>query len=535
MSTASTSLEPPRILARTRTLVLLVAAAAIAAYANTLGHTLVYDDVVIRQNPLMQAPGDVLGIFAAPYYGPLRADVDLYRPFTVWTLAWNWGLNRLLGLAGDHPASFHAFNVLAHACVSALVFVWLDGRKLGRWLAAAAALLFAAHPLHTEAVANVMGRAEVLALGLGLTFAVLHDRGRHALAGVAFFLALCSKESVVGFLPLVVLLDRLRPAAERPALLRAYGPGGAALALYFALRVAALQGVEERPAILENPLMYVSLGERLLTAAAVQIEYLRLLALPVGLSSDYSYDQIPVVRSAGDPRVIAFLVLVSAAAFSAWRWRRTLPALTLAVLGYALLFAPTANFVLAIGVVMGERLAYAPSLFFCVLGALGLARLALAFGAPTGNALLAAAVLALGLLTVQQNRVWRDDLTLFQAQARSAPRSAKAHLNLGTALSQAGDDAAAIPAFEASLRIYPQNSQTWYALGISQYNLRVEPVKVITSFQNALRYGPMHHDARAKLAIVFFRCGHPEEGRKLVEELQRLAPGHPDLARLRGM
>lgn len=518
---------------------LLVAAVAIGAYVGTLGHALVYDDSVIAQNELMHHPWNLRGIFASSYYGSLRHDSELYRPLAVWSLALNFGLNRLFQLAGAHPAGFHAFNVLLHAAASVLVFAVVRSLRRASGipvLALAAALLFAAHPIHSEAVANVTNRSEMLAAILGLSFLVLHRRGRYVPAGVCAFLALCGKESAVGFLPLAWVTDRLfargvpeaGETGERPpAPWKGYVAAGAALVVFLALRSSALAGSADRPALMENPLIAAPIVTRLLTAAALQFEYLRLVLVPIGLSSDYSFDQMPLATSVADARVVAFAVVLVAAGWAAWIARKRFPEVAWSVAGYALLFATTSNALFPIGVIFGERLAYAPSIFVCVLAAFALARLAEWSRPPVALSVLAIVCATLVVLTVRRSAVWKDDMTLFRDQVATAPRSAKAHLSLGTTLALAGREAEAVPEYETSLRIYPEHSQTWYCLGNALHRLHGDPSRIVAAYESALRFGPMNHEARINLLLTLLELGRKEEAKAQFAELVRLAPGHP--------
>src|SRR5204862_5035407 len=153
-----------------------VALVALACYANSLRGALLFDDVnAIVDNRLVRAL-DLRGIFLTPsWWGePGRASyVPAYRPVTTLSFA----LNHALGGLG--PLGYHAVNVLLHAAVCVLLSVVLGEVMRRPRLAGTAALLFAAHPVHTEAVASVVGGAEGLAAlgGLGAGWLVLRARG----------------------------------------------------------------------------------------------------------------------------------------------------------------------------------------------------------------------------------------------------------------------------------------------------------------------------------------------------------------------
>jgi len=195
-------------------LALAVAALAFAVYASTLPYGLVYDDKLILTSPVTRAPlslASLRAIFTSDFYDTPKGNVEIYRPLTNATFALNWLVNRWITGDGASALGFHLVTVALHALASALELVFLERLQAPRAVALVAALVFAVHPIHSEAVANVSGRAESLAAALGLTFLIAH-RARHtAFAALACFGALWSKESAIAFVPIAVLMDALFP------------------------------------------------------------------------------------------------------------------------------------------------------------------------------------------------------------------------------------------------------------------------------------------------------------------------------------
>src|SRR5436309_13108343 len=132
-----------------RTLPLLIAAIAVCVHAGGLRNGFTFDDpYIVVENPLVSGPGGPWPIFASHYWAGHDPEGDLYRPVTVLS----YWLNHRLG--GAAPWSYHLVNCLLHGTVTALVYA-LFRRLTGTTAAAAAgALLFASHPVHTEAVAS---------------------------------------------------------------------------------------------------------------------------------------------------------------------------------------------------------------------------------------------------------------------------------------------------------------------------------------------------------------------------------------------
>src|SRR5688572_16189427 len=134
-----------------------VIAAALVVYANTLWNGFAYDDVwIIQRNDRVHQLADLGRIWLTPYWPSFGSQLGLYRPFAIFAFAIEWAIS------GGAPWFFHLVNVLLHALVSVMVFVLIE-KLFTRRAAFAGALVFAVHPLHTEAVANVVGQNELWA------------------------------------------------------------------------------------------------------------------------------------------------------------------------------------------------------------------------------------------------------------------------------------------------------------------------------------------------------------------------------------
>jgi tetratricopeptide (TPR) repeat protein len=517
-----------------------VAVLAVAVYANTLRNAFVYDDQLILHSPLLHEPWNLAAIFDNRFRPEEAGRIAVYRPLNDWSHLLNYRVSEWVTGSGDSRALFHALNVVLHASVACLALAWFVALGLTRRIACTAAIFFAVLPIHTEAVANITGRSECQAALLGLSFAILHRRGRTFAAALAYIGALLCKESAIAFLPLVVASDFLSPpreantgvACRRKALVQRYATYAAIAAAWLVLRGYGIRRADRLPTIVQNPLYFAPLGQRLLTAARVQLDYLRLQLLPIELSSDYSMNQIPLVGSVLDPRVLAFVALLAGAIVVAWRARRRTPMIALGVVGYAILFSTTSNFLVPIGTIMGERLAYAPSLCFCVLFAIALWSLERRIGARAVAALIVVLVAIYGTKTVAQNRVWRDDLTLFAEQARTAPSSAKAHAQYGNALSDVGRDRDAIAEYERSLAIHVYKPEIFVELGNALSRVRADPERCIAAYRGAIALMPGHLDARAGLASALIGARRLDEAVAEMNEIRARDPRHPSLGAL---
>jgi protein O-mannosyl-transferase len=429
---------------RERLLVGLLLAAVVLSYADTLGNQFVMDDeLYIMKNAQVTSP--TLSRLFSP--NPVSS---VYRPLAFASLALSWSLS------GNEPLAYHLVNLLLHAGVTWLLYILLQellaSWREGKTVAFAAALLFAVHPIHTEAVAWAVGRAELLAAGFLFAGWILHLRDRPIASLVCFALAMLSKESAVAFFPLVVLGDYAMGKWKPP--LR-YALAGGVMFLYLAL-VWKADGGRFGPANIavgDNPLVNLPVAWRILNALRVAWKYVALQVYPAVLSCDYSFNQIPVYR---DFQHTLPASLAAAAVIGAWGWslwkRKSGWALAAGI--YLVGFAATANILKATGAIMGERLAYLPSAGFCLLVALGWNWLERR-QRFLGWAVLATVVLALAVRTVVRNRDWRDDFTLYSSAVRAVPYDAKMHSNLATAYMIRDQLDLAAKEYQAALGIDP--------------------------------------------------------------------------------
>lgn len=437
-----------------RTRIVLLLALTGIVYANSLANGFVLDDMYyILKNHRVTS-------WSLPALFQLTNN-NVFRPVTMASFALNWAIS------GAHPFLYHLFNLLLHASVVILLFLvlqkLLESIPHGPTIAFAAALLFAVHPLHTEAVSSIVGRSELLAAFFVLSAWLLHLNDQLIPALLCFLLALLSKESAVAFLPLVVAGDFVR-AKWRPVWRYVAVAGVAVIYLGVFWRIEGGRFGEVSISFLDNPLASLPVPLRILNALRIAWKYIGLLVYPAKLSYDYSYNAI-VLYSSWKHAALALAGAVTILAVWLWTlWtRRTGWFLAGAIfLGS---FAITANILIPTGTIMAERLTYLPSAGFCLL--LALVWMQVAIRKPVaGWALLVLVVTALGARTVIRNRDWNDDWTLFSTGVETAPGSARAHRNLADEYANRGQMDAAFNEFETALRIYPGYTEAMENYGL---------------------------------------------------------------------
>lgn len=490
-------------------------------YWGSIANGFTFDDPhIVVENPLVAGDGGPARIFLTHYWGGQAEAGTLYRPLTVLTYWVNYRL------AGAVPWSYHLVNVALHGLVTA-VFYLLSRRLAGPAAAAAAALLFAAHPIHTEAVASIVGRAELLAALFVL--AAWMWRERPWLASALFACGMLSKENAVVLPGLLLVEDltigRARGPSEAPA--RRYGPFVAALAGYGAVRLTVVGPSLGSP---EDPFAATAALPRILTAVDVIGRYLRLMAFPTELSADYSYNQIPLVTSLADARFLTGAAVVLACLAAALLTRRRSPAVAAGLLSFLVAVAPVSNVFFGIGVMMAERLTYLPSSGLCLAAGAALAsavsltragRLRLA--AVTGLAAMApAAVMA--VQTWQRCEDWFDNRTLFEATVRTSPDSALAQVNLGAVYQSLGRLAEAEDRFRRAAAIAPDRPGPHFnrATVLRAMGRRVE---AIAAYREAARLDPANATVLADLGTALLAEGMAREAIVYLERSVLIRPG----------
>jgi hypothetical protein len=487
--------------------VVILALIAILVNGSALTTGFTFDDGPdVQNNPAVKSGADVVGIFASPL-----PPGDLYRPLTVLTFALNERV------APGNALTYHGVNVSLHAAVTILVFFVAIRLFACRRLALIAAALFAVHPVHTEAVTSLVGRAELLAALFG-TAAMLSMTGADTtdnrtakttlrLLSVLFFcLALLSKESALVFVPLIALFRiacRREPFAA--GLAREWRsldwvPYGLCVSAYLLLRFGVVGSFMVNTVMpVDNVLAFVPWSVRVRSALGVLWDYFGLLNVPMVLSADYSYAQVPIVATWTDPRFLAGMGVVVAAGCVLVRDRR--PAVTFAVALPFVALSLTSNVLFPIGTIKAERLLYFPSVGWTLLAAYGLDRLMrMPRYRPVAVALLVVLTAAFAVRTWTRNRDWTNSASLYRSIVRSAPNSAKAHYNLGVAFQLEGNDAAAIAQFRRALEIYPWEGEARSALNIGAiFDKRGRTDEAIEWYRKALDIEPGFGKAHTNL------------------------------------
>jgi protein O-mannosyl-transferase len=436
------------------------AAALVAAlcYLPSLGNRFTLDDgPIVERNPTAHSVRAAVMAFDQPYWPPEYGG-GLYRPLVVLSFGVDWQLS------GGRAWWFHAVNVAWHAAATALL-VPIIAAYTGPAAALAGGVVFAVHPVHVEAVANVVGRAELMAAAflfgaLLLARAVRRRRAAGRATGAlevallaATGLALLSKEHAVVAVALIALDDLGTRGTIGPRLpWRTYAGVALLTVLWFLGRRAVEAGLSFEA--VAPTFFLLGPGGRVSTMLPVVFVLLRLLVAPFDLSPDYQPQVVPRLEHLTVIGVAGAMVLAATAALALALWRRQRAA-AVGLLFIGIAWLPTANLAFPSGVVIAERTLYLVSAGVALLAALGAAAVARRWSvrhAIAGTLVVAA---AFGAQSVAATGLWRSDRDLVFGELETHPESYRLHQTAARLLASGGYVQKALSEYGLAVELYP--------------------------------------------------------------------------------
>ena len=564
----------------------IILAVSFAVYFNALPNDFVYDDMTqVLENPWIKDVRYLPDIFLKSVWSFTgEVSSNYYRPLMHVVSMINY---HIFGLK---PWGFHLVNVLFHVGNSALVFL-LASRLLGGHAASeqackrtslqagkpasalasllsapfAAAILFATHPIHTEAVTWIAGFPDVSFTFFFLLSFYFYVRSTaekqvhawlYSLSVVSFFLAALCKEPALTLPVILMAYDlslrksfRGREIPLTPSLSEGeqdappgkVGPGGylkiylpyfIVAGIYLALRYHALGGVA--PAVKRHA--YLSAWQYLINVFPLFMQYIEKLLLPVNLNAFYVFH--PVLSLFEVRGIIALIVtaVFVLSVFIALKKYRTV------LLGLLIIAVPLLPVLYIPGVgdnTFTDRYLYLPSFGFVLLVSLALIRLK---AIPKGAALAAFLLVVITALysagTIARNYLWKDNYVLFPDTVKKSPDGSIAHNMLGMALAKAGRVNEAIEEFRVSVELDPDHATANSNLGFA-YMESGQIDKAVKHLETAVRREPGNVLYRNNLAYARSLLGSAaataDQLDKAVEHYRTLVTSQPDNAMYRNL
>ncbi|KPK42675.1 MAG: hypothetical protein AMJ78_01670 [Omnitrophica WOR_2 bacterium SM23_29] len=508
--------------------IFLIIAAGVLVYANSLNNPLIWDDGgLIVDNLQIRHIGNIPRLFLQNVYSQDMVG-RFYRPILMTTFALNYKLG------GLNPYGYHLINLLLHLANAVLVYclvVLICGNQ--GLLPFLTALLFAVHPIHTEAVTYISGRADPLAAFFGLTSLIFfiryfnsktHSKRFYYLGSfLSFILALLSKEASVIF-PFSFILYEVCFSKTRfkPKSLYKYIPFFAALLSYGLVRSVILSNVKEAYLVTK----FIPLTNRLFTIPLVILTYLRLLVSPFGLHMEHMEYMANPPGSLFEIRVLVPLVFLIVIGFLIWRSRKRFMLITFGSLWFFLNLLPVLNLV-PINAFIAEHWLYIPSIgFFLVFSAVLTKFVGFKSVRPYIIIFLFGVFVLSGYLTFKQNYIWKDHLTFYKYMLKYVPQSSRLHTNLGNTYLTLEMYEEAACEYKEALRLNPTGVHAVYGyinLGVLNEKLGDED-EAIRMYEKVMELDPTFALAFIYIGKIHYRNNKYLDSIKFYRRAVELVP-----------
>jgi tetratricopeptide (TPR) repeat protein len=504
---------------------------SLAVYSNSLFNGFVYDDnSQVLENPWIKDIKNIPEIFTASVSGFKEKPVvsNYYRPIMHIIYMFNY---HIFGLK---PWGFHLMNILVHAGISVLVFLIIKLLLRGpsqsprsSLPAFIAALLFATHPIHTEAVAWVAAVPELsftffflLAFYLYMKSKEGFNRG-YLLSVVSFALAALSKEPALTLPIILIAYDYAYKKDENSFHdhIKRYIPYIIVSAYYLLLRSYALGGFAPK-----EPHIKLTGYEYFINVFPLFSQYLEKLLLPLNLNA---FHVLHPIKSIFEIRgVVAIAITAAFVVLSALALRKN----KTVFLSFLLIVVPLLPvlYMPALGEnVFTERYLYLPSFGFVMLIALVISwirankpKLSLGLNIIT--------ILTIGLYsfgTISRNAVWKDDYTLFIDTVKKSPDAPLVRYNLGHAYAAQGKTDEAIKEYQIAIKIRPDYVNAHNNLGVA-YAAQGRTNEAIQEYKTALKLKPDDADVHNNLGVVYTAQGRSDEAMNEYQTAIKFNPGY---------
>lgn len=527
-----------------RNLCILLALVCFGIYFNTLWNGYVLDDVmVLKENTMvLKGFGGIGELMTTPHMrGYLIIPNDMYRPLSLVMFAIE------VGIFGLNPMVGHFFNIVWFAGCVIMLFIFLDkffdGKKIA--IAFIAAFVFAVHPIHTEVVANIKSRDELMcfffafwSLNLFMNY-MKQGKALHLILGIiAFFLSFLSKETVIAFIGIIpVLFFFYANENKKRAVIISAGAVAVTLA-FIGIRLVILNEYNaNQPApveFIDNALSGApSALSRVATEVVILGKYLWLMFIPYPLLANYSFNAIPYADLSSIKFWVALLAHLGLVYVAVTRFlKNKKDPWSFAILFYLATLFLFSNIPFLMGATMAERFAFFCSMGYCLAAGLGVEQWLLKSEAGDINILKSKKVLVIlvpllllfGGMTLARNADWRNGYMLFSADVKKSPNDSRLYHYLATVMAESmyereqdtvkrkAMDAESIENLKKALIIYPDFADAHIELGRVYDREKMHDSALVHDLR-AIELNPNNATARNNLGNVYLAKAKWEEAK----------------------
>ncbi len=471
-------------------------------FGNGIKGDFVYDDTwVIGRNPTVSDFGQVAHQFARPYHYH-QPESGLYRPLTIASYSFNF-------LFGKSPAGFHVFNILLHALNSFLVFVLLYELFKSKKLAWTASLLFLVLPIHVEAVTFISGRSDLLAFALSVFCLLFYSKKRYLASAVFFMFALFAKESAIALIPVIAVwmlwFEKLPVLSSLKRSLY-YVPFGVVYLIFRAIALGEYFLANDATSIY-NPIKFAGFFEKIFTSFHVFSLYLWKTFIPINLSADYSFNQIPLVQNPLDLGFLVGAIAILWLVYLIYKKRSSDSVLAIGALLFLGGYSIVSNLFFSIGTIMAERTFYLPSLGLVILVSWLLLRMKeFSRFSRIADVVFVVILVVYSVVAFNRNLAWRDAETLFLDMTQSSSKSAHAKTTLGITYLKLGKWEQGRRVLTEAQEIARDHVPLLDAMGIlAEHDQRFDDAEKL--YLRALELRPHYATALSNLGRLYFMRG----------------------------
>lgn len=421
-------------------------------YFNTIWNGYLLDDVIVLTKNNFTLSGfsgiwDILSKDSFEGYTTIKGFLSggRYRPLSLVTFAIEVGV-----FGADHPAITHFINILLYCSVVLMLFLFLNKFlfKTHPLLSFLTTLIFAIHPIHTEVVANIKSRDELLALlftliALHLFYTYLQNKNKKKyliISLISFFLSLLSKENAITYIASIPLMLYYFDKQKLSEAIFKTLPFLLVTVLYLLIRVK-ITGIKSDPSsdIMNSPYLFATSAEKFATKIEVMGKYLLLLIFPHPQSYDYSYNQIEYIKPNNIKFIIPFVINSTLLIFAFKKFKER-NIYSFAIFFYFISIALVSNFILNVGAPIGDRFLFQPSIGFAIAIAAALTYFiekvnwqTIAVRKTITTVFVLAIVILSGFKTINRNGDWKNGDILYLVDVETSPNSAHANMNAAVA------------------------------------------------------------------------------------------------------
>ncbi len=523
-------------------------------YINTIPNKYALDDsIVITKNEFTKQGLQGIGkIFSNDSFtGFFGVDKKLvtggrYRPLSIATFAIE---HQFFGL---NPSVSHFINILVYALCGLLIFSVLKKLPLKKSyeLGFLSALLFIIHPIHSEVVANIKGRDEILALlfsllalNFSMKYWITKDIKWTIIAGSMLFLGLMSKENSIAFLILIPsALFFFFPKEKKKTWIYTIIPLISFTLVYLIIRVSVI-GIngQEANELMNNPFLNASKSEKYGTIFYTLLIYLKLLIFPHPLTYDYYPYHVSLIEITNVKSIFSILIY-SAIIIIGFILSKKKNIIGFGIIFYSIPLLIVSNIIFSVGTFMNERFIFFSSVGFCLI----ISQL-LIFGLqnkklnkPIGVFIILLIALS-SFKTITRNKDWKDDYTLFTTDVKTSVNSAKSNCTAGGKIleeAQAINDPTlklnllnqSITYLEKSIRVYPDYTDALLLLGNAYWERDKDYQKVWGLYSKILKKVPTHANILSNSKIISSQINDIPTKYIAYKRLEKYMPNDYDVA-----